>query len=164
MISGKARYNWFALITLVVVALDQASKAAAAMSIPVHGALDVIPGFLALVHARNPGAAFGLMAGVESWHRPVFLVMVSILAAGFLLWTLVRVPMHHWLMLTALAFFFSGAVGNLIDRALFGEVRDFIDMYIGSYHWPAFNVADAALCVGAGIFCVDLLFKPFGSE
>lgn len=154
---------WFALISAAVLVVDQASKVFVTAGIPVNGGVEVVPGLLSLVHARNPGAAFGLMAGFDSWFRPMLLILVSAVAAGFLLWMLVRFPEHHWLMLTALACFFGGALGNLIDRVVFGEVRDFIDVSIGGYHWPAFNVADAALCVGAGIFCVELIFRPFDS-
>jgi signal peptidase II len=152
MVRGNARYWWFALISTGIVLLDQASKTAVTESIAVNEAFDVIPGFLALAHARNPGAAFGLMGGLESSLRSVLLISFSVTAAAFLLWMLVRDRAHHWITLAALGLFFGGAVGNLIDRVRLGEVRDFIDVYVGAYHWPAFNLADPARCAGAGGF------------
>lgn len=125
-----------------VVALDQASKAAAAAFLPAPGAERAILGFFNLVHVRNPGVSFGLMPGLGPWALAGFAVAVS---AGLAVW-LARAESR--LTAAALGLVIGGALGNAIDRLRLGAVFDFLDFHAFGYHWPAFNAADAAITVG----------------
>jgi signal peptidase II len=135
---------------------DQLTKSLLRSYLPVHTAKVIIPGFLNLVHVRNTGAAFSLLAGSNTVWRQVLFAMVSVLALAVILYLLSRTPKQDAWTRRGLTLIFAGAVGNLIDRLRFGEVVDFLDFYLRSLHWPAFNVADSAITVGAGILLVTL--------
>jgi signal peptidase II len=129
--------------------LDQASKALIIWKIPLGGKLTWIPGVLNLVHIHNRGAAFGLLSGWSAQFAWLFFVVTTLLVLvvlGYLLW---RLPADQWPMALGYSLILSGALGNLIDRVRLGEVVDFIDVYYGRYHWPAFNVADSLVSMGA---------------
>lgn len=147
-----------ALIILAVVALDRVSKLAILAQVSPWETIPVIPGIFNIVHAENPGAAFSMLADAPPLVRGVFLIGVSLLLMaiiGSMLW---RLPAKSGLFLaTALALVFGGAFGNLWDRAFRGTVTDFIQVYIGSYEFPSFNVADSAITVGAVLMALDLL-------
>ncbi|PKN15637.1 MAG: signal peptidase II [Deltaproteobacteria bacterium HGW-Deltaproteobacteria-3] len=133
---------------LAVVVLDQATKALIMERFAMFELLPVIPGLFNLTYLTNTGAAFGMLAGAQTIWRQVFFVGVAVLALG-----------------VAIGLIAGGAVGNLIDRLRFGAVVDFLDFYVGSHHWPAFNVADSAICVGVGLFILgSLLYPPRESE
>ena len=132
----------------MVIVADQVTKYLVTTSIPLHRGIEIIPGFANLVHARNPGAAFGIFADSTSNLRSLFLLLVSVAALVCIIWIVAASKQIDSYLLVGLSFFFGGATGNLVDRLRFGEVIDFVDVYVGSYHWPAFNVADASLCVG----------------
>jgi len=149
---------------LVVLIADQVTKYLVTTSIPLHGGVEIIPGVANLVHARNPGAAWGLLAESTWSLRWLFLVVVSIAALLCIAWMMVTSKQIDAYLLVALSFFFGGAAGNLVDRVRFGEVIDFVDLYVGSVHWPAFNVADASLCVGTGLFFIHFLVRRSGSD
>ncbi|HCO42569.1 signal peptidase II [Immundisolibacter sp.] len=138
-----------ALATLVLV-LDQLSKAAVLRWLHPHQVVDVLPGFN-LTLAFNRGAAFSFLAGAGGWQR-WFFAGVAMLASVVIVVMLRRTPPHERLTATALALILGGAIGNLIDRLRWGHVVDFLDVYVGSAHWPAFNLADSAICVGAVLF------------
>jgi signal peptidase II len=136
---------------VVGLALDQVSKFLILLKLPLGGNISLIPGFLNLVHVRNKGAAFGLLADWSAEFAWLFFVMAAVLVLvvlGYLLWQL---PDDQWPSALGYGLILTGALGNLIDRIRFGEVVDFIDVYYGRYHWPAFNVADSMVCVGAAI-------------
>ncbi len=121
------------------------------LSLPLGAQVTVIRGFVNLVHIRHRGAAFGLLANFSpdfAWC--FFLVTTSLVLAvvAYLWW---RLPEDHTLTGLGYGLIFTGAVGNLIDRARLGEVIDFLDFHISRYHWPAFNVADSLVCLGAGL-------------
>lgn len=147
----------FLAITGLVVLLDQLSKAWILATLKLHEGFSLIDGFFNIVHVRNPGAAFGFLAGAPPLFRSVFFIAVTaaaiLLILRYLHVTRIQEPSLFW----ALALILSGAVGNLIDRIRFGEVVDFLDVHVGSYHWPAFNVADSAITIGAVILIVSLL-------
>jgi signal peptidase II len=145
------------VIALAVVVSDQCTKQIVTTLVPMNRAVEVIPGYFNLVHARNPGAAFGIMADSQSRFRSVFLLLVSAAALVIILWTVLVSGDAGWLMLTACGLFFGGALGNLVDRVRFGEVVDFLDFHVGALHWPAFNVADSALCIGTGLLFIHFL-------
>jgi signal peptidase II len=142
----------FSLIAGLVVVLDQITKLLIMAKLPLYHSIPVIPGCFNLIHIRNPGGAFGFLAAGSPGLRNLLFIGVSIVAMGMLVYFYRQIPNTHRFLATALAMIFGGALGNLIDRIRFGEVVDFLDVYAGSYHWPAFNVADSAITVGITIF------------
>jgi signal peptidase II len=144
-------------ITLPVILLDQLTKAWIIEALRLHEAYPVIGGFFNIVHVRNPGAAFGFLAGASPLFRSIFFVAVTLAAILLILHYLRTVRSDEFSLVGSLSLVLGGAVGNLIDRIRFGEVVDFLDVYIGGYHWPAFNVADAAISTGAFLLAL-LLF------
>jgi len=118
---------------------------------PLNHSIPVIDGVFSLTYIRNTGAAFGILAGSAAAFRLPFLVLFSLLAIGFIFMMLRRLPDEETGLITALAFILGGAIGNLIDRIVYGEVIDFLDFYWSSYHWPAFNLADSFITVGVFI-------------
>ena len=146
---GK-KYSTLFLFAAIIVVADQVTKAMVIHAFSLHETLVVIPGFFSLVHIRNTGGAFGLLAGDATGMRTLFFLGISVLALVIILIFYSRVtPSKPWIA-AAFAMIFGGALGNLIDRLRFGEVVDFLDFYIGTTHWPAFNIADSAISVGAG--------------
>ena len=147
----------FVQIAGVVVVLDQVTKLLVLDGMPLYHSIPVIPGFFNLTHIHNPGGAFGFMAAGHPGLRNLLFIGVSSLAMGLLVYFYRNTPRTHPFLAAALAMIFGGAVGNLIDRLRFGEVVDFLDVYIGAYHWPAFNVADSAITIGITIFILHLV-------
>jgi signal peptidase II len=155
----------YLFLALTVVVLDQWTKWLVEVHLPRGAAEPVVPGFLNLVHVKNTGVAFGLFAsdgGSTSW--TVTLLGLAALAAVGLYFRFT--PPHDRLLLAALGAVAGGAVGNLLDRAMAGSVTDFVDVYAGSYHWPAFNVADSAITLGIGLMVLDVFRRrhPEASE
>lgn len=142
------RYAVLGLISVSVVVLDQVTKLTIMQSMRLHESIPVIPNLFSLTYIRNPGAAFGLLATSSSGFRLVFFGLTSLFALVLLGTILIRLPQHDWLGQLSIAGILGGAIGNLLDRLRYGEVIDFLDVYIDAYHWPAFNVADAAISVG----------------
>ena len=124
-----------------------------------HETREIIPGFFALTHIRNTGGAFGLLAGEATLFRTLFFLLVSCLALGVIFYLYTRIAYGKPWVEAAFAMISGGALGNLIDRLRFGEVVDFLDFYIGTAHWPAFNIADSAISVGAAILCLNVLLR-----
>lgn len=152
----RRRYRLIAALAGVVIALDQLTKLWIQQAIPVwEKGFTVIPGFFDIVHVLNRGAAFGFLNRHDiDWQRPFF-VVVSILAVG-LIAVLARSkdddgPFYVY----GLGLILGGALGNLVDRVRLGVVIDFLDFYVGQWHWPAFNVADMGICIGAGALLVS---------
>ncbi len=147
----------FTMIAGLVVLLDQATKLLVQAKMPLYDSIPVIEGFFNLTHIRNPGGAFGFMAAGSQGVRNLLFVGVAIVAMGLIVYFYRSTPKTVPYLASALAMIFGGAVGNLIDRLRFGEVVDFLDVYVGAYHWPAFNVADSAITVGITIFIAHLV-------
>src|ERR1700722_2158841 len=146
------------LIATLVVVLDRTAKWAIAKKISLHDNIQIIPGFFRLTHVENRGAAFGLFADSPSEWKITMLVLFSIVALAIvsvLLWR-----NSHAMRSTGigLALILGGAVGNLWDRLVSGKVVDFLLFYVSQYQWPAFNVVDSAIVVGAGLLIVEILF------
>jgi signal peptidase II len=141
----------------VVILLDQLTKAWITMTLRLHAGFSVVDGFFNIVHVRNPGAAFGFLAGASPAFRSVFFIAVTAAAILIILQYLRKARVEDLSLVVALALIVAGAVGNLIDRVRFGEVVDFLDVYVGAHHWPAFNVADSAISTGAILLAVILL-------
>jgi signal peptidase II len=140
----KIVLGWVAII----VVLDRLTKIIVDRSMPLHHSVPIIDGLFNLTYVRNTGAAFGIFAGSHEAFRLPFLILVSILALGFVVVMLKRLRDEATGLITALAFIIGGALGNLVDRVLYGEVIDFLDFYWSHYHWPAFNLADSCITVG----------------
>ncbi len=140
------------IIFAAVIAADRVTKMAVPRLMDLHQSVPVIPNLFNFTYVRNTGGAFGILASWDSPMRRGFFIIAS-LAAIVLLWFLYRQAASSSSRLLRFSFVFigGGATGNLYDRAISGEVVDFLDLYIGSYHWPAFNIADSAISVGAVI-------------
>jgi signal peptidase II len=151
------RYAIFFSTVITVTLLDQLTKAFIHSTMPLYSSWKVIDGFLNITYIRNPGAAFGFLAQASPLFRSVFFVLVTLLAIGMIIYYLIKSRADQPGLVFALSLILSGALGNLIDRLRFGEVIDFIDVYFRSHHWPAFNVADAAISVGAMIMILELM-------
>ena len=153
------KYVKLAWVAALVILVDQVSKALILNNLPMHQSVNVIEGLFDITHIRNPGGAFGLMANMSAATRMFVFLFLSSLAVGLLFYLYKKTPETHSFLATGFAMIFGGAIGNLIDRIRFGNVVDFLDFYIGKYHWPAFNVADSAITIGIFIFVFHLLFK-----
>lgn len=159
----RKKYIRFFTVAVVVVILDQISKALVLAKIPLFKSIPVINGFFSLTHVHNPGGAFGFLAQNGSpWLHWMFLGAAA-LALVLILYFHHQTPRTHPYLALGLSLIFGGAIGNLIDRLRFGEVVDFLDFYVATHHYPTFNVADSAVTVGVGIFLVHIIFKkmPF---
>jgi signal peptidase II len=143
------------LVVGIILLLDQVTKEIVMQGLSLRENLEIIPGFFTLTYIRNAGGAFGLLAGEATRTRAFFFLAVSGLALGVIVYLYTKLPPGKPWIAAALAMIFGGALGNMVDRLRFGEVVDFLDFHIGTVHWPAFNVADSAISVGAGIlfFC-----------
>lgn len=155
----------FLVTTGFIVLADQLAKAWIMATMQLHDAFPVIDGLFSIVHVRNPGAAFGFLAGMPPLFRSTFFIAVTAAAILLILHYLRQARIDQTAYALALCLILAGALGNLIDRIRFGEVVDFLDFYIGARHWPAFNVADAAITIGAAVLVILLLRKkPEGRE
>jgi signal peptidase II len=143
---------------LPVILIDQVTKVWAANSLLYGEAKTVISGFFNIVHAQNPGVAFSLLADFDARLVRPLLIIVTILAIAALLYA-VRILSGKLPGLLGLGLVIGGAVGNLIDRVRLGYVIDFIDIYLGRFHWPAFNVADIGITVGVFLIAADMFFE-----
>jgi signal peptidase II len=152
---------WFALAAVVLV-LDQITKAGVMAALAYGEVWEVLPPWLYLTRLHNPGAAFSMLADAGGWQRWALLV-VGIGVSAAIAWWLWRQPGGHWWQPTALALILGWALGNLVDRALYGHVVDFVQVYLPFLPWrlfnpwPAFNVADSAISVGAVMLVLELL-------
>jgi signal peptidase II len=145
------------LLAGVIVALDQTSKLIVLGRLPLGVQIPVVDGLLALTLVLNPGLAFGLLGGVPPAWRWV-VAALSLLALAVLARVALRVlPAGGWTGRLSIGLIFGGAVGNLVDRARFGAVVDFVDVHWRGWHWPAFNVADSAITVGVALLALRLL-------
>jgi signal peptidase II len=136
-----------AAVSGALVAADQTTKALVQRSMTLHDSIPIIPS-VNLTYTRNPGAAFSLLADADPTFRGWFFLVVSAVALTLVTLFLRRVERGDWWTLSALSLILGGAIGNLIDRVRLGEVVDFIDLYVGRYHWPVFNLADSGITIG----------------
>jgi signal peptidase II len=163
LINSHPMRKYFFLIALAVVVLDRLTKLAVARYIPLHDAINVIPGLFQISHVENRGAAFGLFADSEFPWKIAALVgfsLIALIIVTVLLW-----KNGHTLSTTTigLSLILGGAAGNLWDRVVAGRVVDFLHFYIGSYVWPDFNIADSAIVVGAVLLVSEILFTKSGN-
>jgi signal peptidase II len=157
--SFNNKYSKLAVIAGTVFLLDQVTKAIILKTIPLYNSISVIPGFFSITHIHNPGGAFGFLAGQSPDIRRLVFLFFSFFAMCLILYLYHTTPRSQPVLSSGFAMIFGGAAGNLADRLRFGSVVDFLDLYAGSYHWPAFNVADSSISIGMGIFVFHLLFR-----
>lgn len=156
--AGRGGLKWLALSALLVV-LDQWTKVIAVGALEYLSPVAVFPGLnWTLVH--NEGGAFSFLSNHSGWQRWFFLVVASVVTLVLVEW-LRRTAARAWVLCLPLSLLIGGAVGNLIDRARLGYVIDFVDVYYGTWHWPAFNVADSGITVGIVML---IAFELFGRK
>lgn len=161
MAKKNSMLNWLWLSAVVVV-LDLVSKAIATHYLTLYQPVPVFPGFNWTL-AHNAGAAFSFLASESGWQRWFFSVLALAVSVGIILW-IRRLSATQTLLAFGLALVLGGAVGNLWDRVTLGYVVDFIDLYYQQYHWPAFNIADSAISVGAVLLVIDSLRGDHGGD
>jgi signal peptidase II len=155
---GMKRKYWVLLIFFVgILLLDQWTKSLVVQKLPLYQRVNVIQGFFDLTHVRNTGGAFGIFGGEKGGLGSILFLGVSLVAIGAIIFLFLKVKENERTLAFSFSLILSGAVGNLIDRLRYGEVVDFLDFYLSGYHWPAFNVADSAICIGIGLMVLELL-------
>ena len=148
--------NWLWLSSLVVI-LDQLSKQIAENSLLLHKPLAVFPGFnWTLMY--NKGAAFSFLSQAGGWQRWFFIILSSVISIALIIW-LKQLKKEQQVLSAGIAFILGGAIGNLIDRGMYGHVIDFIQVYYKDFYWPAFNIADSAITLGAGLLILDMFIE-----
>lgn len=152
---GSGAFQRWLWLAAAIVVIDQLSKFAILRSLSFGERIAVVPGLFDLTLVYNRGAAFSFLAGASGWQR-WFFTGLGIAAAIFIVWLLARHGSQR-LFAFALALILGGAIGNVIDRIAHGQVVDFLLVYWQRFHWPAFNVADSAITVGAALLIVDEL-------
>ncbi len=153
----------FAIISLSVLALDQLTKTFIPLLVA-EGPVEILPGLLNLVHVENPGVAFGLMRDLSPSIRLPLLTTASAGAVVVVIYLYIREGRQQMVEGLALSVLLGGVWGNLIDRLGDGRVTDFIDIHLGRYHWPAFNIADTAITTGVALLLLLTLTSPSRSQ
>ncbi len=147
------KWVWISVVTLL---LDQASKIAVDSSMKLYESINIMP-FFNLTYVHNTGAAFSFLAHAGGWQRWLFAGLAFLISGAITVW-ISRLKQQEVLLAVALSLILGGAVGNLIDRVAYGYVIDFLDVYYQDWHWPAFNIADSAICIGVFL----MLLESFG--
>jgi signal peptidase II len=145
---GLGKYLLVGCIAGVIVLLDQWTKLWVDADMHLYQSIPVIDGFFSLTYVRNSGAAFSMFADFPASFRKPFFIIVTIVAVVGIGWFVRTTPREDKLTLIASSFILGGALGNAIDRLAYGSVIDFLDVFVGDWHWPAFNVADAFITTG----------------
>jgi signal peptidase II len=153
------KWLWFSVLTVV---LDQLTKKIAEAELLLHKPVAIFPGFnFTLMY--NKGAAFSFLSNAGGWQRLFFVILSTVISIFLFFWlkqiTQDEKQKNNNLLQIAITFILGGAIGNLIDRALHGQVTDFIQVYYSSYFFPAFNIADSAITLGAGLLILDMLLE-----
>ena len=163
---ADSRWKIVSAVALVWLVLDQLTKAAVTAKITLHYGFNVIPGFFDIVHVLNRGAAFGFLNYRDTdWQ--IWLFFAAAVAVTAIIIGMVRTAQFNRLLFIGFGSILGGAMGNLIDRLRIKAVIDFLDFYVGQWHWPAFNVADIAICLGvvaAGIVIIREACEESGQE
>jgi signal peptidase II len=141
----------------VVVAVDQLTKAIIRQVLPLGESRSIIPELLDLTHVHNTGAAFGLLNATDFPYKPIVMIAIAAIALVAIAAYATQLGFHERMARFGLALILGGAFGNLIDRAVAGYVVDFVDVYWGSTHFWAFNVADSAITIGAILVLLDMI-------
>lgn len=144
------KWLWLALLSL---GLDQASKIAIDKTFQLYESIAIVP-FFNFTYVHNTGAAFSFLSEAGGWQRWFFAALAIIMSTIMTIW-LTRLKENETLLAVALSLILGGAIGNLVDRLAYGYVIDFLDVYYGTYHWPAFNIADSAITIGVALMLWD---------
>lgn len=145
-------------VALVIVIADQLTKIWVDTDMRLYQSIPIIDGFFSLTYVRNTGAAFSMFADMSETYRIPFFSVVAVVAVSAILYFVHSTPRSQKLVLVACGFVLGGALGNLIDRVVYGSVIDFLDVYWGDWHWPAFNVADSFISIGVGLLLLSSVF------
>lgn len=149
------------IIALIVIFFDQATKILTKSYMNIHESIEILGSYVRLTFIKNPGMAFGIrfesILGIQN--GKIIFTIFSIIASVVIFIYLLKTKGYKKFVKTALAFILGGAIGNLIDRMLFGSVVDFVDVGIGELRWPVFNVADSAVTIGMIILIAVILFE-----
>jgi signal peptidase II len=153
-LQGRLPYLFIVVVTLI---LDRWTKAWIQRRFDLHESASVIDGFFNITYVQNTGVAFGILSSISSPAKSVLLSAFTAFAAVVVITYSVRSPAQNRLLQVALALILGGALGNLFDRLSYGYVIDFLEFYAGSYHWPAFNIADSAITIGVALLALEIL-------
>ncbi len=148
------RFLWISLIVLI---LDQWTKIAVMNSMDLYQSIQVLP-FFNFTYVHNYGAAFSFLGDAGGWQR-WFFTAIAVAVSMAIFWWLKQSPKQQTLLPVAFSFILGGALGNVYDRLAYGYVVDFLDFYVGQWHWPAFNIADSAIFIGAALLIVDMFIN-----
>ena len=148
-------------IATIILLLDQLSKWSALSNLQLGIPEPVLP-FMNWLLLLNPGAAFSFLAQGSGWQR-WFFTIVGLVACVYIVW-LLRKSQNDKILCVALSLILGGALGNVLDRIMYGAVVDFIDLHYANWHWPAFNIADSAICIGAALIIWGEISKSFGKS
>ena len=160
----KNKYVLLFFVSGVLIVMDQYTKLMVSLHIPRNYSVKVVEGFFNFTHIRNSGVAFGLFASQQSEYKALMFIAISTIAIIAILVIFHQTPKEKKMVQTGLILIFSGAIGNLIDRILHGEVIDFVDFFINRHHFPAFNIADSCITVGVIMMVIDLFFGEVGPD
>ncbi len=153
----KRKYWVLLIFCFGILVLDQWTKSLIIQKLLLYQKVEVIQGFFNILHVRNTGGAFGIFGGDKGGLGSILFVVVSLVAVGVIVFLFIRIKEDEKTLALSFSLILSGAIGNLIDRLRYGEVIDFLDFYLSSTHWPTFNVADSAICIGIGLMALELL-------
>lgn len=145
----------YALLAAFLIALDRVTKLAVSAKIPLYDSQPIIDSFFNLVHTRNTGIAFSMFSDAQPFVKEYIIPAFSTAALVFIIYIFWKAESTGLRTALGLTLILSGAAGNLYDRFVYGYVVDFLDFYVGSYHWPAFNVADSCITIGAGLLLLE---------
>lgn len=158
------KYSFLIIVSAVIIAADQITKLMVEAFLSPNSSITIIDGLLNLQHVRNPGGAFGFLSRTNSSATLTFFLIVSAASVALIIYFFRKAPTGHKWYRSSLAFILGGAVGNLIDRIRLGQVIDFMDIHVGGYHWPAFNIADASITSGGVMLLLSLLRPTYDNS
>ena len=153
---------WWYVIAVLVLIADQVTKSAVVAEFYL-GQRDIVSSFFNLVYVRNYGAAFSFLSDAGGWQRWFFAILSTVVSAVIAVW-IFRLPKAKWIESLALALILGGALGNLYDRVILGYVIDFLDFHWSGWHFPAFNIADSGITVGAILLILDMFLTNQDSK
>ncbi len=153
----KLKYLILLTVSVLVIGIDQASKLYINKVMELHSSITVVQNFFNITYMRNKGAAFSFLSNFS--YRIPFFILVSLIAITVIVSVLYKLRPDQKFAAVSLSLILSGALGNLIDRVRLGEVIDFLDAHWYEHHWPAFNVADSAICVGVFLLAIDMFLE-----
>lgn len=149
---NNTAWRWWWLI-LLLIGLDQLTKQLVHQNMALYDSIELLP-FFNMTYVRNYGAAFSFLSDAGGWQRWFFTILAVVISTVIAVW-MSRLPRQQIKLGLALSLVFAGAIGNLIDRSIYGYVIDFFHLYYQTWHYPAFNIADSAICIGAALIIWD---------